>query len=89
MSRFGALAAKLEKPVSQPGPAKAPEQSPVPEGRRSGRAGKKLIGGWFSADLNRQLHYLALDENTTLQALLGESLDMLLRARGKHSFGER
>jgi len=39
--------------------------------------------------MSRQLRMLAIEENTTVQALVGEGLDMLLRARGKHPFGER
>lgn len=88
MSRFGALAAKLDKATPPPASTTSSEP-PSRENRTPGRVGKKLVGGWFSQDLNRQLHYLALDENTTVQALIGESIDMLLRARGKHPFGER
>ncbi len=51
--------------------------------------GKKAIVGYFSKDMSRQLRVLAIEENTTVQALLGEGLDMLLRARGKRPFGER
>lgn len=32
---------------------------------------------------------IALDEGTTLSALIGEMGDMLLRSRGKHPLGER
>jgi hypothetical protein len=32
---------------------------------------------------------MALDEDTTMQALLGEAVDLLMRDRGKHPFGER
>jgi hypothetical protein len=31
-------------------------------------------------------HLLALEEGVTIQALLGEALDHLMRARGKHPF---
>jgi hypothetical protein len=53
------------------------------------REGKKPVMGYFSPQVRRTLHQLALDEGTTIQALLGESLDHLMRARGKHPFGER
>lgn len=53
------------------------------------RENKKLVGGYFSPDVRRSLHLLALEEGVTIQALLGEALDHLMRARGKHPFGER
>ena len=53
------------------------------------RDGKKAIVGYFSEDLSRQFRMLAIEENTTVRALVGEALNMLLRARGKHPFGER
>jgi len=45
--------------------------------------------------LSRALHQLALDESVPgqprvkIQGLLGEAIDMLLRDRGKSTFGER
>ena len=35
------------------------------------------------------MRQLALDEGTSVQALLGEAIDMLMRARDKHPFAER
>jgi hypothetical protein len=39
--------------------------------------------------LSQALNILALEQNTTLQALLGEAIDDLMRKYGKHPFGER
>ena len=47
------------------------------------RRGTKHIGGYFTPDVSRQLRQIALDENTSVLALLGESLDMLFESRGK------
>jgi hypothetical protein len=33
--------------------------------------------------MSRQLRMMAIEENATVQAVVGEGLDMLLRARGK------
>lgn len=41
----------------------------------SPRAGKKVISGHFDPEVNRQLKQIALDRNTTIQALLSESLN--------------
>ncbi len=69
----------------------------VVRGRRypTYREGKVPIGGYFSPELSRALHQLALDESepgrprVKIQALLGEAIDLLLRSRDKSAFGER
>lgn len=87
MSRFkglkGDIAAKVAPPL-------AAETTSAPATTKAkSREGKKAIVGYFSEDMSRQLRMLAIEENTTVQALVGEGLDMLLRARGKHPFSER
>ena len=47
------------------------------------RKGTKHVGGYFSPAVSKQLRQIALDENTSVQALVGESLDMLFESRGK------
>jgi hypothetical protein len=47
------------------------------------------VSGYFSRELSQAVHLLAVEQNTSLQALLGEALDDLLRKYGKHPFGER
>jgi len=51
--------------------------------------GKKAVSGYFSPAMSHALHILALDQRSSLQALMGEALDDLLRKYGKHPFGER
>ena len=57
--------------------------------RRPAREGKKGVLGHFSPELSRVLNIMAIEESTTVQALMGEAFDLLMRARGKHPFGER
>lgn len=57
--------------------------------RASSRTGKKAIVGYFSEELSREFYVLAIKEGKTMQSLLGEAIDDLLRARGKNPFGER
>lgn len=91
-SRFGNL---KTKPVPTPTQAPAPtNENAAPTERRpsavaKARDGKKPVMGYYSPAVRRQLHQLALDEGSSIQALLGEALDHLMRARGKHPFGER
>jgi hypothetical protein len=73
------------------------EQGRVVRGKRypTYREGKVPVGGYFSSELSRALHQLALDESrpgeprVKIQALIGEAIDMLLQARGRQAFGER
>jgi hypothetical protein len=39
--------------------------------------------------MSRGLHLLALEQGVSLQALMGEAFDDVLRKYGKHPFGER
>ena len=81
-SRF----AGLKKVPSAPGPTAASEPASRP---RNPREGKKAVVGYFSPAVSRALHQLALDTDTSIQALLGEAIDDLMRKHNKHPFGER
>lgn len=85
MSRFAALKAA---PVA---PAPAPEAAPISTAKpaAAARADKRMVGGHFSPAVQKALRQMALDEGTTVQALIGEAFDLLMRDRGKHPFGER
>lgn len=96
MTRFAGL--KDDLPPSRPAEPKAAEPSSTPSSsgvaeanskRRPAREGKKGILGHFSPELSRALNIMAIEEGTTVQALMGEAFDLLMRARGKHPFGER
>jgi hypothetical protein len=84
MSRFGAI--KTERAARA---AAAAEPSQRSAGKTHGRTGKKAVSGYFSPGVSRGLHLLALELSTSLQALMGEAFDDLMRKYGKHPFGER
>ena len=87
------------------GAAHAPKAEPVSDGTSTEkrgerhyptyREGKVPVGGYFSPELSRALHQLALDESepgkprVKIQALLGEAVDLLLRSRNRSPLGER
>ena len=50
--------------------------------------GSKHIGGYFSPDVSRQLRQIALDENTSVQALLGEAILLLFESRNVNVPGD-
>jgi hypothetical protein len=89
MSRFSGLKAQLG-----PKPAPTVAADPLPPAAANGsrvkaREGKKAVVGYFSEELSRAMRMLALEEGSSVQALLGEAIDLLMRDRGKHPFGEK
>ncbi len=78
-----------------PGPAPSDIEAQVPAAPeptskpRNPREGKKAVVGYFSPAVSRALHQLALDTDASIQALLGEAIDDLMRKHGKHPFGEK
>lgn len=82
------------KAERQPSPKEAVE-APKPtivnvaSTRAKARVGKRAVGGYFSPELARTLNVMATERDTTLQAILGEAIDLWLREQGKHPFGER
>jgi hypothetical protein len=58
-------------------------------GGKSSRVNEKRVIGYFTADLRRALRQIALDQGTSLQALIGEGVDLLLKTRGIRALGER
>ncbi len=48
-----------------------------------------MVGGHFTSELSRAVNILAAEQDKTVQALMGEAIDDLLRKYGKHPFGER
>lgn len=88
MSRFDAI--KAERACRPAGETAETEVSPSGSASRTGaRIGKKAISGYFSAEMSRALHLLGIEQGLSLQALMGEAFDDLLRKYGKHPFGER
>jgi hypothetical protein len=66
--------------------AAAVEALAVPEtsaARSSVRVGRRQIAGWFAPEVARQLHLIAVEEDTTLQALMAEAFNDVLTKRGK------
>lgn len=71
-------------------PRAASEQAP-PVARVGPRArqDKTMIAGYFTPEMARAVKILAVERGVTVQALIGEGLDEVLRKHGKHPMGER
>ena len=91
MSKFGAMKQqRVEKARAIETPAESETTPGTGASPRSiARQGKKAVSAYFSPDVSRGLNVLAAENGTTLQALLGEAIDLLMRQYGKHPFGER
>lgn len=67
----------------------AAETRPPEKGPAKARVGKTMLAGYFSAEAARSVRILAAEQGVTVQALIGEGLDLVLRKYGKHPFEER
>lgn len=88
------LAAAAGAPTPPPSPVVAPVTDTVASKVAAGapakaRQGKTMIAGYFSPDLARAIKILAVERGVTVQALIGEGLDAVLRQHQRHPFGER
>jgi hypothetical protein len=93
-SRLAAAAGAPAQPQATPAQAPSPASSatietPLRTAPAKARQGKTMIAGYFSPDLARAIKILAVERGVTVQALIGEGLDAVLRQHQRHPFGER
>lgn len=74
----------LKKPA-----AKQPSEPDASPHARPSRRGAKHIGGYFAPEVSKQLRTIALEEDTSVQALLAEALDMLFQSRRKPTIASK
>ncbi|MBN9146008.1 MULTISPECIES: ribbon-helix-helix domain-containing protein [unclassified Novosphingobium] len=96
MSRFANLADKPKpspKPRSQPAAPGNEEHagatvsiSTLP--RSNSRAGRKAIAGYFSLEMSLAMHVCARKHGLSLQELMAEAFDDVLRKYGQSPVGE-
>ena len=84
-----ALKAERQSPPKETVEESKPTIVSAASTRAKARVGKRAVGGYFSPALARTLNVMATERDTTLQAILGEAIDLWLREQGKHPFGER
>lgn len=83
------------KPKSHPAPELDPaasngEEVPSPSVHaRPSRKATKHVGGYFDPAVSRQLREIALVEDSSVQALLGEAIDMMFQSRRKPTIASR
>jgi hypothetical protein len=89
-SLFGAVGKGAQEvaPEAPPAVTAPKEETPPattrasPRGRQD-RQDKRQIAGFFSPECARQLRMLAAEEDTTVQELLKEGLNMMFASHGK------
>ena len=84
MSNKFAAALKPAAPVEAEPPAPA-----VSPHARPSRKSTKHVGGYFDPAVSKQLREIALHEDSSVQALLGEAIDMLFQSRRKPTIATR
>jgi len=89
----GPAPAPASAPVASPAsprPARARKAAEIPVAAPAkARIGKTMVAGYFSPEMARAVKLLAVERGVTVQALIGEALDLVLRQAGKHPMGER
>lgn len=86
---FSAAAASAPVAVDMAAPTSTFETAPTPQALAKARQGKKMIGGYFSPACARAVKMLAVERGVTVQHIIGEGLDVVLRQNGKRPFDER
>jgi len=88
-SLSAAIAGNLAKQEADTPAPKPKRAKPANQTAKKGRAKKSpprqtvLVGGHFPPEVLKQLKLIAVEEETTNQALLEEALDMLFVKKGK------
>ncbi len=60
--------------------------APKTSTRAKARVGKKAIVGYYAPEISEQLRSVAEGEGRTMQAALGDALNMLFDSRGMKTF---
>lgn len=81
-------AVAIQAPRVKPKPVIVAPQ-PIADAAPKARDGKTMIAGYFSPQMAKAVKLLAVERDTTVQALIGEGLDAILHKYGKHPMGER
>lgn len=75
------------QPVNVELPSEQPQKTVLAtrnlKSQRPSRQGTKLVAGHFDPKVARQLRIIAAEEDTTVQALLEEAIDLLFIKKGR------
>lgn len=69
-------------------PEVAPAETPAEAKGPASRQGRKQIAGFFTPDMSLAMHMLARRQGRSLQALMAEAFNDVLRKHGETPVGE-
>jgi len=78
-------AAPAAAPITAIAPVAVGEDKPL---RPASREGRKQIAGFFTPDMSLAMHMMARRQGRSLQALMAEAFDDVLRKYGESPVGE-
>lgn len=87
MSRFGRLADKAKPQVQDTAPSLSASTSTVAQNPAPSRVGRKAISGYFSPEMSLAMHMCARRNDMSLQALMAEAFNDVLRKYGESPVG--
>lgn len=61
---------------------------PSPRFHRPSRDNRRFVGGHFAPAVGKQLRMIAVEDETTVQALLEEALDLLFVKKGRQKIAD-
>jgi len=88
---FANLRDRSASAAPAPAPAKAATPAPAAETEAKGpasRQGRKQIAGFFTPDMSLAMHMLARRQDRSLQALMAEAFNDVLRKYGESPIGD-
>lgn len=77
--------APVPVPIVQAAPATSADDKPP---RSASREGRKQIAGFFTPDMSLAMHMMARRQGRSLQALMAEAFNDVLRKYGESPVGE-
>ena len=88
MSRFANLADKAPPRISVPESDLCVPTNVVPHSTPPSRIGRKAISGYFSPEMSLAMHMCARRQGISLQDLMAEAFDDVLRKHGESPIGD-
>jgi hypothetical protein len=95
MTKRASLSSMVKAAAGAPAPVAAPRRAPKPkaatpeqapeEGKAEGgsRVGRVVFGSYQTTETVKQTKMLAIEQDTTMQALMAEALNLLFQKYGK------
>jgi hypothetical protein len=87
-AKSGQNPGKIVPETAFSGPESLSNPAPTRASRPESRVGRKQIAGFFTPEMSFAMHMLARRQNRSLQALMAEAFNDVLRKHGESPIGE-